>query len=114
MTTNREQEEALRAGAFAAPFNMRIVTSEYSLGAAVEMFPPDFVVVDSAIGVERTREITRQLADDPRLQTVRVVLATQEGEAEALCEEKVFARIDRPFEIRGIGECIREIRDSVD
>ena len=114
MTTDREQETALRAGAFSAPFNMRIVTSEYSLGSAVEMFPPDFVVVDGAIGVERTREITRQLVDDPRLQTVRVVLATDPGDAEALCEEKVFARIDRPFEIRGISECIKEIRESVD
>ena len=41
-------------------------------------------------------------------ESVRVVLAGNEGEFPKECDKEVFARIERPFQIKDIGDCIEE------
>jgi hypothetical protein len=58
------------------------------------------------MGAIISREITNHLSEDPRIPFVRVVLAANEGEFPAACDKHVFARLQRPFSVHDIADCI--------
>ena len=97
---------SLREGAGGAPFNLEIADCEYACSAAVDRFRPDFAVVDCSLGREAAEDICHHLAADPRIPFARVIVAASAGELSQLCETDVFARIERPFDIRHITACI--------
>ena len=103
--------EDLRRQALSATFNLETADCEYSVSALVESFRPDFVVIDCALGSERAGDIATHLANDPRLQLVRIVLAAKPGEFPEGCDQNVFARMDRPFGLNEISHCINEFRE---
>ena len=72
----------------------------------MDTFRPDYVVVDCAFGPERSADICNHLVEDPRLPYVRVVLAVQPGQFPKGCNKEAFARIERPFDVSNITECI--------
>jgi excisionase family DNA binding protein len=89
-----------------APYSLEISKCEYTCSALVDTFRPDYVVVDCAFGPERSADICNHLIEDPRLPYVRVVLAVQPGQYPQGCNKEVFARIERPFDVSHITECI--------
>lgn len=88
-------------------FNMEITDCEYSCSAMINDFRPDFAVLDCSMGKDLSREICEHLCQDPRIPFVRVVLAGKKDEFPTACEKEVFARIQRPFSIQDIADCIR-------
>jgi DNA-binding response OmpR family regulator len=106
VTDDPVQESILRAGAREAAFNFEIADCEYRCSALVNQFKPDFVFVDCSLGPQASRDITLHLVQDPRIPLVRVVLAGSENDFPRECERGVFARIERPFTIRDIGDCV--------
>jgi hypothetical protein len=72
----------------------------------VTNFRPDYAIVDCSLGPDTSRDITNHLVEDPRVPFVKVVLAANKGEFPNECEKVVFARINRPFGIEDIRECI--------
>jgi hypothetical protein len=89
-----------------APYNLEITNCEYSASAKVDTFRPDYVVVDCSFGAERSADICQHLIQDPRLPHVRVVLGVDKGGFPKKCDKNVFARIQRPFRVSDITQCI--------
>ena len=112
VTDDPELTQKLKLEALSAPFNLEIADCEYQCSALVNDFRPDFAFVDCSIGKEATRDISFHLAEDPRIPFVRVILAGAEGDFPVECEQGVFARIERPFSIRDISQCVEFISDS--
>jgi excisionase family DNA binding protein len=106
ITDNPKLTSALKGDASGAPFNLEIADCEYNCSALVARFRPDFAVIDCSLGSEASRDITNHLAQDPRVPYVRVVLAGNDEEFPEECDREVFARIERPFSIQEIRECI--------
>jgi excisionase family DNA binding protein len=94
-----------------APFSLEITDCEYSCSALVDAFRPDYVVVDCALGPERSGDICNHLAEDPRLPYVRVVMAVREGMFPTGCDKNIFARMQRPFNVSDITECIHRAQN---
>ena len=92
-----------------AEFNLEIADCEYDCSHKVTNFRPDFAVVDCALGQQASRDISHHLAQDPRIPSVRVVLAGKDDEFPEECDKEVFARMERPFGIHEIGEIIEGI-----
>lgn len=113
VSLDEETVKQLRAGALAATYNLAVAECEYSLSALVEDFRPDFVVIDGAMGIDRAREMANHLVQDPRVALVRVVLAATEEEFPKECNRRIFARIDRPFGIQEISDCIAGLREDL-
>lgn len=99
--------DGLRAKANAASFNLQVASCEYDTSIMVDRFRPDYAVVDCSLGEQKTRDICQHLLSDPRVPFVRVVLAARDGEFPQACDEKVFARIGRPFDVADLDTCIQ-------
>jgi len=93
-----------------ANFNLEIADCEYTCSTVINHFRPDFAIVDCSLGTRTSRDITNHLIEDPRAPFVRVVLAGNEGEFPNECEKVVYARLNRPFGIEDINECIEVIK----
>ena len=106
ITDNPDLTSALKSNAGGAPFNLEFADCEYTCSALVARFRPDFAVIDCSLGSDASRDITDHLAQDPRVPFVRVVLAGNHDEVPTECDQEVFARIERPFSIQDIRECI--------
>jgi len=87
-------------------FNLRVADCEYSCSALVDTFRPDFVVVDCALGRNRSRDICDHVTADPRIPFVRVVLAGLPEELPEECNRDLFAQLDKPFDVEDISACI--------
>ena len=100
-------------------FNIEIADCEYACSTVVNHFRPDFAIVDCSLGTQASRDIAYHLIEDPRAPFVRVVLAGNEDEFPSQCEFPdeceivVYARLNRPFGIGDINECIEGIRPDV-
>ncbi|UCG50754.1 MAG: helix-turn-helix domain-containing protein [Candidatus Latescibacterota bacterium] len=96
----------LRRAEDTADFNLEIADCEYICSLKITDFRPDFAVVDCSIGRQASSDISHHLLHDPRIPSVRVVLAGREDEFPPECDKEFFARMERPFGIGEIGEII--------
>ena len=99
----------LKETAREATFHLEITNSEYRCSVLVGECKPDFVVIDSAIGREKCREIGLQILNDPRNPFVEVLVAGTPGGMPDECTSGVFGRLQRPFDYQDIGERISRI-----
>ncbi|UCC79526.1 MAG: hypothetical protein JSW64_14870, partial [Candidatus Zixiibacteriota bacterium] len=90
-------------------YNLEFADCEYACSAVVSRFRPDFAFIDCSLGSRTSRDITFHLSQDPRVPFVKVVLAGSGDEYPRECDKQVFARIERPFGILDIKECIEGI-----
>ena len=107
VTDDSRLESSLWSQADGVWFNLRITDCEYNCSTLVNSFRPDFVVVDCSLGEEQTRDITNHLQQDPRIPFVHLIIAGPKGYFSEECEKEVFARIEHPFSIWDINECIQ-------
>lgn len=112
VTDDPSLTEKLKSEAESAPFNLEFSTCEYECSFIIERFRPDFAVVDCSLGIDRSRDISSHLAQDPRTLFSRVILAANEGEFPNECDKMVFARIVKPLSIDDIAECIADFQDG--
>ena len=64
-------------------------------------------MVDCSLGQRASSDISRHLIEDPRIPSVRVVLAGKDEEFPEECDKEFFARMDRPFGIEEISEVVK-------
>lgn len=109
VSDNQVLTAALQRDAEHAPLNLRITDCEYAASAVVESFRPDYAIIDCSLGQERSRDIMLHLKQDPRIPYIRVILAAEDGEYPKDCEREVFARIETPFCLGDVTECINGV-----
>ncbi|MBW2257343.1 MAG: excisionase family DNA-binding protein [Deltaproteobacteria bacterium] len=90
-------------------FNLEVTDCEYTTSARIDSFRPDFAIVDCGLGSERSSDICRHLAEDPRIPFVRIIMAADPGRFPEECERDVLALLEKPFAIDEITACIRGI-----
>jgi DNA-binding NtrC family response regulator len=112
ITDSNELARSLKRNAENAPFDLEIADCEYVCSSIVAQFRPDFAIVDCSIGRQVSRDITYHLGQDPRVPFVRIVLAGDDKQFPEECEKEVFARIERPFDIKDISECIYDVEKN--
>jgi excisionase family DNA binding protein len=96
----------LQSGAQKAGFNLETTNCEYRCSALVDVFRPDFAIIDCSLGAQFTRDITDHMIQDPRVPFMRVILAADSGGFPTKCNKEVFARIEKPFDACDIADCI--------
>lgn len=94
-------------------FNLRVADCEYRCSMLIERFRPDYVVIDCALGAQRSGEFTKLLSDDPRIPFVRIVLAGNRKELPRECDRIVFAWIDRQFDAATLYALISDSRHAL-
>ncbi len=97
----------LKKGADKLGLNFEVTECEYTTSALVDMFRPDYAIVDCSLGEQPTKDICNHLMEDPRIPFVRVVLAATDDELPESCDKEIFARMEKPVDIEDIAECIR-------
>jgi DNA-binding NtrC family response regulator len=97
---------ALQENADKATFNLKITDCEYNCSAVIHHFRPDFVFVDNGLGRKVSGYIRHHMVEDPRIPHVRVIMAGDNEGFPVGCDKEVFARIEKPFGITEITECI--------
>jgi excisionase family DNA binding protein len=100
----------LRRDAEIADFNLEIADCEYICSLKITDFRPDFAVVDCSMGRQASSDISHHLLQDPRIPSVRVVLAGKGDEFPTECDKEFFARMERPFSVREIEEIIKFLK----
>lgn len=80
--------------------------SEYACGVMIESFRPDFIVLDSSFGTNRTREICRHLNEDARIPFTRIILTSRAARWADECEQEVCGWIAKPFTVDQLGAFI--------
>ena len=78
-------------------YNLTFTNCEYHCSMVVESYRPDYVVLDCKLGVQRSREFARNIAQDPRIPFVRIILAGEIYEFPEECDHEVFAFIKQTF-----------------
>ena len=106
VTDDQVLSSALIAQADGARFNLEITDCEYNCSAIIDHFKPDFVIIDSNLGIRVSQQMSSHIMKDPRIPYVRVVIAGGKEAYPNECDRKEFARMTRPFDISNITECI--------
>jgi excisionase family DNA binding protein len=107
ITDRASLRESLQESSAEADFNLKVADCEYRCSMLVERFRPDYVVIDCAIGAERSGEFARLLYEDSRIPFVRIVLAGQRMDLPKECDRMVYALIGRNFTIATLSQLIR-------
>lgn len=99
ITNQKKFEHELGDQAKGVDFNLRLTEDGYHCSMVIENFRPDYVVIDSTIGLDRCQFFTRHLSEDPRIPYVKIILAGEIGKIPSECDKMIFAIINRPFKI---------------
>ncbi|MCP4606022.1 MAG: excisionase family DNA-binding protein [Proteobacteria bacterium] len=107
VTDNQILAADLQRGAYSEGFNLEISNCEYHTSALVNLFRPDFAIVDCSLGPQIAQDICNHLVEDPRIPFIRVILAGDEDEFPVECDREVFARMEKPFCMKDVAQCIK-------
>jgi excisionase family DNA binding protein len=114
ISDNQVMAASLNREGEGAALNLQVADCEYTCSTMVEGFRPDYAIIDCSLGLERSRDFVKHLKEDPRIPYLRVILAAQKEEFPQDCDREVFARIESPFDLKDIVECIRGVRGKGD
>ena len=116
ITDRASLRESLQDSSAEADFNLKVADCEYRCSMLVERFRPDYVVIDCAIGAERSGEFARLLYEDSRIPFVRIVLAGQRKALPKECDREIYALIGQNFTIATLSQLIQgsspHVRDA--
>lgn len=107
VTRSRHLLEALKTKAEESWLTIRFATSEYACASMIDKFRPDFVVIDCAFGMSRTRDICQHLLHDDRIPFARIILSSKRANAREYCNNEAFGWITKPFTMYQLESLIR-------
>lgn len=112
VTRSASLRKRLKRGDDALPVEMRFAGSEYEVSALIESFRPDYVVIDTSIGVRQTRSLCSYLADDTRLPFPRLILAANAETGRLDCGQEVLGWLRKPFNSQHLLHFLSEARSA--
>jgi excisionase family DNA binding protein len=107
VTDNEVLADDLKRSAQDAGLNLEVTDCEYNVSSLVATFRPDYAILDCSLGKQFTQDMYTHLTHDPRIPLIRVILAAADGEFPTECDKDVFARIQKPFSVSDVTECIQ-------
>ena len=94
-----------------SPFKIQVTSCGYESAVIVDVFKPDYAVIDCGLGLDRAMEIGRLLLEDARIPFIRVLLASETDDFPEKCDKEIFATIKKPFTLEQLRECIESVSD---
>jgi hypothetical protein len=88
---------SIRKSVAQAGFNFKATDCEYRCAMLLDRFRPDYAIVDSALGIEKSHDFIELLYADPRLPFVKIALVVDRQEIPKRCDKMIFAFIERHF-----------------
>lgn len=85
---------------------------EYECSARIEKLRPDYIVIDCAYGVSRTKNFCRNLTNDNRVPYTRIILTSRTPRLKGYCESAIFGWLRKPFKFEELALCIKRVKDS--
>ena len=76
---------------------LQFARNEYECALLIENFRPDFIIVDTSMGMRKTREVCDHLSEDSRIPFTRIVLTSTSKRYEDFCSRELFGWIRKPF-----------------
>ncbi len=110
LTDDPDLNSELQSSVAKARFDLVVASCEYDCSAVLNRFKPDYVIIDSALGIPFIQHIVRHLADDFRLPVLRLIVAGDERVLPEDCTSGIFARIQRPFTVDMVNACLESLR----
>jgi len=93
---------------------VKFCSGEYEAAVAIQVFRPDYVVVDCSFGKRRTGSICNNLFGDIRIPVARIILSSRSRNIDDYCDREVFGWIRKPFDIEQLRECIQGVPTMTD
>lgn len=90
-------------------FHIKLAANEYEAAVIIQSFRPDYIIVDCALGKNRTQSVCRNLFSDIRLPVIRIILSSKTRRVRDYCDKEVFGWIKKPFSLEQLKECIRGV-----
>jgi excisionase family DNA binding protein len=81
----------------AEEFNLRFTDCEYHCSMVIESYRPDYVILDCSLGAELARQFASNIAADPRIPLVRIIMVGSRDEFPTECDTDIFALVERPL-----------------
>ena len=111
VTQRVELQTTLKKESYDRNLNLKFADSEYVCSMIIAEFRPDYVVIDAAVGEEQSYTIARHLIDDPRLPTVKLILAVENQEITCENEKDFIAYIHPTFTMFELSELIESMTE---
>jgi excisionase family DNA binding protein len=93
---------------------VKFCSSEYEAAVAIQIFRPDYVVVDCSLGKKRTGSICNNLFSDIRIPVARIILSSRSHNIDDYCDRVVFGWIRKPFDVEQLRGCIQGVPTMTD
>jgi excisionase family DNA binding protein len=90
-------------------FHIQFAANEYEAAVIIQSFRPDYIIVDCALGKNRTQSMCRNLFSDIRLPVIRIILSSKTRRIRDYCDKEVFGWIKKPFSLEQLKDCIRGV-----
>ncbi len=104
-------QSLLKKDAHEISYNLVFSDCEYHCSMVIETYRPDYVVMDCSLGVKRSREFAKNIAQDPRIPFVRVILADENFEFPEECDKEIFAYIRKTFSAPELENLIENLKN---
>jgi excisionase family DNA binding protein len=89
---------------------LQSVRDEYECAMKIEQFRPDFIILDSSLGMERAKRLCQHVGNDPRIPFVRIILASKSKRQIDFCKQDLFGWIQRPLTADRVLEYIESVK----
>ncbi len=97
VTSNCSLKTSIKKSVEDVGINYKATDCEYRCSMLIDRFRPDYAIIDTAMGVEKSRDFIELLYADPRLPLVRIMLIGEKREMPLRCDKMIFAIIDKHF-----------------
>lgn len=107
VTCDAGLKSSLRKAVERAGLEFRSIDCEYRCLMLLDRFLPDFVIIDTSLGNERSRDFAEMLHADTRVPYVKIILIDEPGRLPSECDKRVFAIIRRRFRFEEIERLLK-------
>ncbi|TKJ38441.1 hypothetical protein CEE37_13060 [candidate division LCP-89 bacterium B3_LCP] len=97
ITEQHSLQTELEDGTSLKQYNLCFTDSEYKCSMLMEDYRPDYIILDCSIGSGRVWHFVRNIAADPRIPFVKIVLVGEGYEFPQDCEKEIFAQVESPL-----------------
>ncbi len=106
VTRNSKLRDSLTEEAEGGDVVMQFADSEYQCASILHAFRPDYVVLDCALGRNRTQEMCRYLSTDERIPFTKIILTSRSADVEDCFDGRIFGWIKKPFTFQQLRCCL--------
>jgi len=113
VVTNRQDLiVALRIQSSEHRFSVRFADREYLCSRMVDLYRPDYILVDESFHEDRGKRLIEDLRKDPRIQGAKIIFVGNAEDMPDQCRKELSAWMSGPVSIDGVAEIIDKLEKN--